>query len=161
MDPIDQLLDFKFMSAAIELAKQAAKLKEVPIGAVVVLNQQQLIGEGFNQPISSNDPTAHAEMIAIRKAAKYLANYRLNEATLYTTLEPCLMCAGLLINARVKRLVFGTSRTNGCNTSALLTNLSSTNQSNHSVIISSGVLAAECSKLLTDFFQTKRGQQGG
>src|SRR4051812_37495801 len=94
------------MRLAIELAREAEGLGEVPIGAVVVQNGK-VIGRGFNQPIRTSDPTAHAEILAIRTAAAHLGNYRLNDTTLYVTLEPCPMCAGALVHARVKRLVYG------------------------------------------------------
>ena len=101
----DTELDIKFMQRAYQLAQQAEAINEIPVGAVIVVNGQ-IIGEGFNQSISLNDPSAHAEMLAIRQAGNYLSNYRMLDCTLYVTLEPCPMCAGLLVHSRIKRLVY-------------------------------------------------------
>src|SRR5687768_1373201 len=99
--------DEQFMAAALDLAREAQRRGEVPVGAVVVLDGA-VIGEGFNQPISAHDPTAHAEMVALREAGRRIGNYRLTGATLYVTIEPCQMCVGAMIHARIARLVFGT-----------------------------------------------------
>src|SRR5690606_10605979 len=100
--------DLKFMQRAIELAREAAAVGEVPVGAVVV-HDRKIIGEGWNRPIATHDPTAHAEIIALRAAAQTLGTYRLTNTTLYVTLEPCAMCAGAMVHARVRRLVYGSS----------------------------------------------------
>jgi len=143
-----------FMQHAIKLAMQAAAIDEIPVGAVVVL-QNKIIGEGFNQSISLHDPSAHAEMIAIRQAGKHLNNYRLIDCTLYVTLEPCAMCAGLLVHSRIKRLVFAA---NDLKTGAAgsVFNLVTNEKLNHQIDISSGILAEQCSTLLSDFFKRRR-----
>jgi tRNA(adenine34) deaminase len=143
-----------FMRQALDLARQAGAAKEVPVGAVVVIDGS-VAGRGANSPISQNDPTAHAEMLALREASRAQGNYRLKDATLYVTLEPCVMCAGALVAARIKQLVFGTRdlRFGGVRSkfriadSALL---------NHRVEIVEGVLAAECVELLQSFFEARR-----
>jgi len=143
-----------FMREALGLARQAAAAGEVPVGAVVVV-AGQVIGRAANSPILTNDPTAHAEMLALRQAAQTMGNYRLEEATMYATLEPCVMCAGALVAARVKTLVFGARdlRFGGVRSkfrvadSAIL---------NHRVEIVEGVLAAECVELLQQFFEARR-----
>ncbi len=146
--------DIKWMQHAIKLAKHAESIDEVPVGAVLV-KDNQLIAEGWNQPITSNDPTAHAEMVALRAAAQTLANYRLVNTTLYITLEPCSMCAGALIHARVKRVVFGATdlRTGAAGS---VFNILNTTKLNHTIDIQQNVLAQECSELLTNFFKNKR-----
>jgi len=149
--------DQYYMQKALLLAEKAAALGEVPVGAVVVLNEQ-LIGEGWNQPISSNDPTAHAEVVALRDAATRLCNYRLPDATLYVTIEPCTMCAGALVHARIERVVYGAlepksgvAESNGC--------LFEHEHFNHRVAVTGGVLAQQCSQLISDFFQSRRLQK--
>lgn len=139
---------------AIELAYEAEAVGEVPIGAIVVQNGE-IIGRGRNSPIARNDPTAHAEILALREAARTLGNYRLEAATLYCTLEPCIMCAGALVNARVKRLVFGTRdlRFGGVRSKY---QLADSELLNHRVEIVEGVLGAECAELLEAFFKKKR-----
>lgn len=142
------------MQRALVLAQQGAAVGEVPVGAVLVCDGQ-VIGEGYNQPILSNDPTAHAEVIAIRQAAQTLHNYRLENTTLYVTLEPCTMCVGALIHARVTRVVFAaTEPKSGSLLSArrLLEN----GYYNHLFSFESGLLAQEASKLLSDFFRGRR-----
>ncbi len=145
------------MHHALALAAKAAAVDEVPVGALVVLNDE-IIGEGWNQPISSHDPTAHAEVIALRNAAKKLANYRLPEATLYVTIEPCTMCAGALVHARIGRVVYGAvepksgvAESNGC--------IFQGAHLNHQVELIGGVLAAQCSDLISGFFQRRRQHQ--
>ncbi|MCU7835916.1 MAG: tRNA adenosine(34) deaminase TadA [gamma proteobacterium symbiont of Taylorina sp.] len=146
--------DEDWMQHALELAKKAAQLGEVPVGAVLVKNGQ-LIAEGWNQPISHNDPTAHAEIIAIRHAAQKMENYRLPDTTLYVTIEPCSMCAGTIIHARIARLVFGAVEPRaGAVGSA--NNLLQDKQLNHRVEIKSGILAEECSAILKNFFRARR-----
>jgi len=142
------------MREALELARQAAASGEVPVGAVVLI-EGQVAGRGANSPIARNDPTAHAEMLALREAAQAVGNYRLAEATLYVTLEPCVMCAGALVAARVKRLVFGTRdlRFGGVRSKF---RVADTDLLNHQVEIVEGVLAAECVELLQNFFAARR-----
>lgn len=146
--------DEHWMRHALHLAKHAATQNEVPVGAVLILNNT-IIGEGFNQPISTNDPTAHAEIIALRQGAQSLENYRLCHSTLYVTLEPCMMCMGALVHARIHRLVFGAfdHKTGIVKTQAQLAELPCLN---HRVICEGGVLDAECGDLLSGFFREKR-----
>ncbi len=146
--------DIHWMQHAIQLAKHAESMGEVPVGAVLV-KDNTLVAEGWNQPISGNDPTAHAEIMALRTAAQILKNYRLVDTTLYVTLEPCSMCAGALIHARVKRVVFATTdpRTGAAGSVFHILNSS---ELNHKIDIQQGVLAHECSQLLTNFFRNKR-----
>ena len=151
------MTDTHFMRLALAQAEQAYALNEVPVGAVVV-HEGEVIGAGFNQPISSNDPSAHAEMVAIRAAAKHLGNYRLSDCTLYVTLEPCTMCTGLLIHSRIKRVVYGAFEPKaGAITSAI--NLPSQPFYNHLLQVEQGVLAQECSTLLSSFFAMRREQK--
>lgn len=149
--------DQDHMQKALALAAVAAEHGEVPVGAVVVVNDQ-VVGEGWNQPILSNDPTAHAEIVALRNAAANLANYRLTDATLYVTIEPCTMCAGALNHSRISRLVYGATEpksgvveSNGC--------LLNTTYLNHRLETVGGVLAEQCSALMSEFFQRRRQQQ--
>lgn len=149
--------DEDFMRLALAQAQQAYALGEVPVGAVVV-HHGQVIASGFNQPISSSDPSAHAEVVAIRQAAKALNNYRLLDCTLYVTVEPCTMCAGLLIHSRIARVVFGTSEPKaGAMGSAL--NLPAQPFYNHVLNVEGGVLAAQCSQLMSEFFAKRREQK--
>ncbi len=144
--------DLKHMHYALRLAKLAATYEEVPIGAIVVL-KNRIIAAGYNQPCRTNDATAHAEIIALRRAAIKLHNYRLSDVTLFTTLEPCIMCYGALINFRVKRVVFGAFDERYQTTLALLkTNF------NHQPTITPGVLAGECRFILQNFFKQRRSQ---
>jgi tRNA(adenine34) deaminase len=146
--------DEYFMQQAFKLAQQAEQHDEIPVGAVVVY-QGKIIGKGFNQSIMLNDPSAHAEMLATRQAGKYLNNYRLLDCTLYVTLEPCPMCAGLLVHSRIKRLVFASpDLKTGSAGSAF--NLVCNEQLNHHVDVTSGVLQTECSQLLSAFFKRRR-----
>lgn len=148
--------DAYWMRAAMLRAARAEQLGEVPVGAVVVFNDE-IIGEGWNHPISGQDPTAHAEMMAIRQAAARLGNYRLVGASLYVTLEPCSMCAGALVHARIQRLVFGASEPKaGAVGSA--SNLLSSDWMNYRVAYEGGVLAAECSEQLSAFFRRRRAE---
>ena len=149
--------DLHFMQRAFELAQQAEKLDEIPVGAVVVY-QGKIIGEGFNQSILLNDPSAHAEMIAIRQAGTHLNNYRLLDCTLYVTLEPCPMCAGLLVHSRIKRLVYASpDLKTGAAGSAF--NLVSSSQLNHQLIVDNGIMAGQCSELLSGFFKRRRSEK--
>ena len=151
---IDDEHDSHWMQHALHLAEQATEQDEVPVGAVVVLNEEA-IGEGWNQPISSCDPTAHAEIIALRDAAQRIGNYRLTGATLYVTLEPCLMCAGAMIHARIGRLVFGASdpKRGAVNST---THAFETQGLNHRVTFTGGVMASACAGRLHDFFRARR-----
>lgn len=146
--------DIDFMRLALAEAAQAAQHGEVPVGAVLV-RDGQVIGRGFNQPISSHDPSAHAEMVALREAASAEANYRLPGTTLYVTLEPCTMCAGLLVHSRISRLVFGASEPRS---GAVISRSQVLDQSwfNHRVQVEGGVLAEECGAVLTAFFKSRR-----
>ena len=142
------------MREALVQAKKALKKGEVPIGAVVVLGDE-IIGRGYNQPITMKDPTAHAEIIALKEASNRLENYRLNEAIIYTTLEPCLMCSGALVHARIKKIIFAAQDTK----SGVVVNNGGLIQSeflNHKVSFEGGILEKEASKLLKDFFLEKR-----
>jgi len=146
--------DQYWMRRALELARCAATVGEVPVGAILVL-RDEVVGEGWNRPIGAHDPTAHAEMVALRAAAARLGNYRLVESTLYVTLEPCPMCAGAMIHARVARLVFGAvdPRAGAAGT---VFNLLQSEHLNHRAIVTGGVLAEECGLLLREFFRVRR-----
>ena len=142
------------MREALQLAQAAALAGEVPVGALVVQGER-VIGRGSNRPISGCDPTAHAEVVALREAAKHLGDYRLGGTTLYVTLEPCIMCAAALIHARVDRVVFGAwdPKAGGAGSIANVFNI---RELNHRVDVFGGVLAAECGALLSDFFRARR-----
>jgi tRNA(adenine34) deaminase len=160
--------DEDFMRAALELASQAQAAGEVPVGALVV-RQGEIIGRGFNAPISRHDPSAHAEMQALRDAAQRIGNYRLSGCELYVTLEPCLMCAGAIMHARIARVVYGASdyKTGVCG--SVLDVFGSTHHSplathqqvrlNHHAQVTGGVLAEACGLMLSDFFALRRAQQ--
>lgn len=144
----------RHMLHALELAKRAADLGEVPVGAVVV-RDGEIIGEGYNQPIGQHDPTAHAEIIAIRDAAARVGNYRLPNSTLYVTIEPCTMCAGALIHARIKTLVYGAAEPRaGVIESAA--RLLEHDFYNHRIECVGGVLSEQCSALMRSFFSKRR-----
>jgi tRNA(adenine34) deaminase len=146
--------DDLFMREALMLARQAEANGEVPVGAIVVVDGE-IIGRGFNSPIGKSDPTAHAEILALREAGASLHNYRLGAATLYATLEPCVMCAGALVAARVRRLVFGARdlRFGGVRSKF---SLADSEILNHRVEIVEGVLADECVGLVKTFFEKRR-----
>lgn len=146
--------DVFWMQQALNLAAQAQAAGEVPVGAIIVQGNV-LLGEGFNQPISRNDATAHAEIIALQAACQKQQNYRLPGATLYVTLEPCVMCAGALVHARIERVVFAASEPKTGAAGSLLDVFSLPNL-NHRVICESGVLAEQSSQLLRDFFRQRR-----
>lgn len=147
--------DEYYMKLALECATEAGSADEVPIGAVVVNEIGEVLGSAGNLSISNNDPTAHAEVLALRKAANKVNNYRLTECIVYTTIEPCVMCAGALVNARIKRIVYGADdeRFGGVKT---LFNICDNSSLNHQIEIESGILAENCRKLLQDFFKEKR-----
>ena len=142
------------MREALQLARAAAIAGEVPVGALVVQGER-VIGRGSNRPISGCDPTAHAEVVALREAAKHRGDYRLGGTTLYVTLEPCIMCAAALIHARVDRVVFGAwdPKAGGAGSIADVFNI---RELNHRVDVFGGVLAEECGALLSDFFRARR-----
>ncbi len=146
--------DKHFMKAALKAAKKAWENGEIPVGAVLVKNDE-IISTGQNSPITSNDPTAHAEIIALREGGEKLKNYRLIDTTLYVTIEPCTMCMGAIIHARIKKLVFGTfdPRTGAAGS---LFDFTIENKFNHKVEVKSGILESECRELLQDFFKQKR-----
>jgi tRNA(adenine34) deaminase len=146
--------DEDFMRHALELARRAQAEGEVPVGAVVVL-EEKVIGEGWNRPISASDPTAHAEIQAMRAAASTRQNYRLVGATLYVTLEPCAMCVGAMFHARIRRVVFGAAdpKTGAAGSTV---DLFEEKRLNHHALVLGGVLAAECGALLSDFFASRR-----
>src|SRR5437868_1661455 len=146
--------DEHFMREALRLAHEAQTAGEVPVGAVVVV-EGEIAGRGFNSPVLRKDPTAHAEILALREAAARLGNYRLANATLYSTLEPCVMCAGALVSARVERLVFGSRdlRFGGVRSKF---QVADSEVLNHRVEVVEGVLAVECVELLQKFFDQRR-----
>src|SRR3990170_2805168 len=150
--------DDYFMRAALDLAGQARAAGEVPVGAVVVLDGE-IIGRGFNAPISRHDPSAHAEMMALRDAAQRLGNYRLVDCELFVTLEPCLMCACAVMHARITRLVYGASdpKTGACG--SVMDVLGEGLRLNHHAEVTGGVLAEECGAMLSNFFLLRRAQQ--
>ena len=146
--------DEKWMQIAINESSAAKISDEVPVGAVIVKNGK-LIAHAHNQPISLNDPTAHAEILAIRQAAKKEKNYRLVGATLYVTLEPCLMCVGALMHARIERIVFGAKNTRNGFCGSIL-DITNDKQFNHHVIVDGGILEDQCQEILKSFFRLRR-----
>lgn len=145
--------DHHWMQQAIQLAHQARFENEVPVGAIVIANEK-IIGKGWNQPIGQHDPTAHAEIQALRQAAQYISNYRLINTELYVTLEPCIMCFGAMTHARISRLIYGASdKKSGAGTAF---NLFQSNKFNHQITITRDILTDDCSQLLRDFFKQKR-----
>ncbi len=155
-DPASEA-DVTFMRAALDLARQAALAGEVPVGAVVV-KDGRIVGRGSNAPISRHDPSAHAEIAALRDAAQHLGNYRLVDCELFVTLEPCVMCVGAMFHARVGRVVFG-ARDPKTGAAGSVFNLFAETRLNHHALIHGGVLAEECGKVLSDFFAARRAQQ--
>jgi len=151
---IDRSGDEGFMREALALAEQGAALGEVPVGAVLVLDGE-VIGRGFNCPISRHDPSAHAEMVAIRDAALRLQNYRLPGSTLYVTLEPCSMCAGLIVHSRIQRVVYGSTEPKA---GVAISRGQFFDQAflNHRVLVEGGLLAEQCSEMLSQFFRQRR-----
>ena len=151
---IDRSHDERFMREALELARQGAELGEVPVGAVLVLDGA-IIGRGFNCPISRSDPSAHAEMVAIRAAAENVQNYRLPGSTLYVTLEPCSMCAGLIVHARIARVVYAASEPRA-GMAVSQGRFFEQGFLNHRVMVEGGLLAEESGALLKAFFKARR-----
>ncbi|OON37596.1 tRNA adenosine(34) deaminase TadA [Izhakiella australiensis] len=149
--------DQYWMRYALQLAQRAWQAGEVPVGAVLV-HDDRIIGEGWNRPIGQHDPTAHAEIMALRQGGQALQNYRLLDATLYVTLEPCTMCAGAMVHSRIGRLVFGANDEKTGAAGSLLNVLGHPGM-NHQVQVSSGILAQECAALLSDFFRMRREQK--
>jgi tRNA(adenine34) deaminase len=146
--------DQQFMGAALALAREAQRLGEVPVGAVIV-RQGAVIGEGFNQPIGSHDPTAHAEIVALRDAARRVGNYRLTGATLFVTIEPCQMCVGAMVHARITRVVYGTREPKaGAIESAMRAHEHPS--LNHRIEATGGVLDEECRAVIQEFFKAQR-----
>ena len=154
----DENFDVQMMRRALELADKAESLGEIPVGAVLVDGTGKIIGEGWNLSIVNSDPTAHAEIVALRHAAQCIQNYRLLNTTLYVTLEPCTMCAGAILHSRIKRLVFGAS---DAKTGAVGSRFPFFDdyKMNHSLEITGGVLQEECSRKLSAFFQKRREQK--
>ena len=150
-------LDSSFMVEALALAAAGAELNEVPVGALVVLDGV-VVGRGFNQPIGSHDPTAHAEVVALRDAARTVGNYRLPGATLYVTVEPCAMCAGAIQHARVARVVYGASepKTGACGS---VVDLFAEARLNHHAEVEGGLMAEESAALIGAFFQRRRAEK--
>jgi tRNA(adenine34) deaminase len=150
------MTDDDYMKLALELASSAAEMGEVPVGALVV-KDGEIVGRGFNTPISRHDPTAHAEIQAMREAAQQLDNYRLVGCVLYVTLEPCAMCCGAIQHARIARLVFGASDPKtGCCGSVI--DLMQEPRLNHHCEATGGILAEQCGRVLSDFFAARRGK---
>ncbi|BDF95473.1 tRNA adenosine(34) deaminase TadA [Pseudoalteromonas haloplanktis] len=150
----EQLDDQYWMAKALEYAQKAEQLNEIPVGAVLVKDNQQ-VGAGYNRSITDNDPSAHAEMIAIREGGKALDNYRLIDCTLYVTLEPCSMCAGLLVHSRIKRLVFGAADAKTGSAGSIM-NLLQDPRLNHQVEVVGGVLAEQSGQTISNFFKRRR-----
>jgi tRNA(adenine34) deaminase len=147
-------VDLFFMGEALALAREAGALGEVPVGALVV-RDGEVLGRGFNRPIMAHDPTAHAEIMALRAAGQALGNYRMPGCTLYVTLEPCAMCSGAIQHARIARVVFGATdpKTGACGS---VTDLFAEPRLNHHAVVESGVRADECGHMLSDFFAARR-----
>lgn len=156
-DGVTQHDDSYWMRRALALAERARAQGEVPVGAVLVLDDQ-VIGEGWNRPITRHDPTAHAEIMALQQGGAVLQNYRLLEATLYVTLEPCVMCAGAMVHSRIRRLVYGASDLKTGAAGSLLDVLGHPGM-NHRIEVCGGVLAEACAAQLSDFFRQRRAQK--
>ena len=149
--------DEHWIRHALKLAERAQEEGEVPVGAVLVLNDE-IIGAGWNRPIAAHDPTAHAEIMALRAGAEKVGNYRLNDTTLYVTLEPCVMCAGAMVHARIKRLVFGASDPKAGAINSVFNILDSA-RLNHRVEYVGGILSDECGGMLSRFFEARRNNR--
>ena len=148
--------DKEFMGLALDLAREAGAAGEVPVGALIVMDGA-VVGRGFNQPISRHDPSAHAEVMALRDAATRLGNYRLPGCTLYVTLEPCAMCAGAIMHARIDRVVFGASDPKTGAAGSVIDLFAETSLNHHTAIVG-GILAEQCGGLLSSFFAARRGR---
>ncbi|KAB1444356.1 tRNA adenosine(34) deaminase TadA [Bordetella bronchiseptica] len=150
--------DARLMALALEQAQEAARLGEVPVGAVVVDAQGEVLGAGYNRTIIDRDPTAHAEIVALRAAARRLDNYRLPGVSLYVTLEPCVMCIGAMLHARLARVVYGARdpKTGACGS---VLDVGAVGQLNHHTTITGGVLAEPCGELLRGFFRARRAKE--
>ena len=146
---------FHLMKQALSEAEKGSSMGEVPVGAVLASPEGQIVAKAYNQPIALGDPTAHAEILAIRKAGLFFRNYRLNDTTLVVTLEPCLMCMGAAINARIARLVFGTVDPKA-GAAVSLYNLAEDKRLNHRIEVVSGIMEEECRSLIQDFFRERR-----
>ena len=146
---------FHLMKQALSEAQKGSSMGEVPVGAVLTSPEGQIVAKAYNQPIALGDPTAHAEILAIRKAGLFFRNYRLNNTTLVVTLEPCLMCMGAAINARIARLVFGTVDPKA-GAAVSLYNLAEDKRLNHRIEVVSGIMEEECRSLIQDFFRERR-----
>ncbi len=146
--------DSSYMARALELAREAERAGEVPVGAVIV-KDDAIVGEGWNRPISTSDPTAHAEIVAMRAAAQKLGTYRLLDTTLYVTLEPCPMCAGAMVHARVKRLVYAATDPRA-GAAGTIFNIVQHPSLNHRVEVEAGLMGEECGTMLRAFFQGRR-----
>ena len=146
---------FHLMKQALSEAEKGSSMGEVPVGAVLASPEGQIVAKAYNQPITLGDPTAHAEILAIRKAGLFFRNYRLNNTTLVVTLEPCLMCMGAAINARIARLVFGTVDPKA-GAAVSLYNLAEDKRLNHRIEVVSGIMEEECRSLIQDFFRVRR-----
>lgn len=157
IDVVNEYSDEYWMRQALNLALRAQEEGEVPVGALLVLDNQ-VIGEGWNRPIGRHDPTAHAEIMALRQGGAVLQNYRLLNATLYVTLEPCVMCAGAMVHSRIRRLVYGAADEKTGAVGSLVDILRHPGM-NHQVEIVSGVLAEECAATLSNFFRMRRDQK--
>ena len=157
IDVVNEYSDEYWMRQALSLAQRAQEEGEVPVGALLVLDNQ-VIGEGWNRPIGRHDPTAHAEIMALRQGGAVLQNYRLLNATLYVTLEPCVMCAGAMVHSRIRRLVYGAADEKTGAVGSLVDILRHPGM-NHQVEIVSGVLAEECAATLSNFFRMRRDQK--
>ncbi len=150
----ENLNDEFWMNFALTEARHAVKVGEVPIGAVIVRNDE-IIGRGHNQPITTCDPTAHAEIIALREAARRIENYRLNDATIYVTIEPCAMCAGAIVNARIKRLVYGATEPRQGAVHSVF-QICTNSSLNHQVEVTAGIKEDDCKIFMQTFFKARR-----
>lgn len=153
---MDNTLDEKFMDIALDEARLAETAGEVPVGAVIVDSVGSIFAQGFNQPISMHDPTAHAEIVAMRAAARVLGNYRLTGLTLYCTMEPCVMCAGAIVHARVQRLVYGAADARA-GAAGSIYDVVRDSRLNHQVEVTAGVRERECREIVQGFFEKRRG----
>jgi tRNA(adenine34) deaminase len=152
---MDTSSDHRFMELALDQARNALAMQEVPVGAVLVSGSGDLLASGCNQTVATRDPSAHAEVLALREGARKLQNYRLLNTTLYVTIEPCIMCMGAVVHARVARLVYGAADPKW-GAAGSLYNIAADPRLNHQVEIVAGVCEAECRRLIQDFFRSKR-----